>query len=256
MVNWRYLASFGDKNRPVVAISSDVIDYFMDLADTTDRIEMGGFVFGRLKTINGVDVMYFYDLIQAPNISMRPSVLYEPSIESEEEIDDIMRRRKYNILSTYHTHPSDSIFSILDLYSFFTEKQTLYEANIKTPDFLVTGGMEGYLMAYLDRPFFLYIDLYNEWLEVGSLPFTNYPEVDEYVETARRKKYPNYEEFQDFILDIEATLITQIDIYWESREELEKHYGIRHGKTRNVKRGVLGIHRPLGITPLRRLRND
>jgi len=92
--------------RTAVLLTRDVIDYFADIARVTDRVEMGGFVLGKVRT-NYAAVFVFYDYVQARNVSDYPELSFVPDEESVEEVLALLRAGRYDAVAMMHTHPDE-----------------------------------------------------------------------------------------------------------------------------------------------------
>ncbi|MFB6186135.1 MAG: Mov34/MPN/PAD-1 family protein [Halobacteriaceae archaeon] len=117
----------------VVLVTVDVLDYFLDIAKTTDNVEKGGVLAGKRfdggqfansfqkaesnfrtvffteKEISPHDIDVFYDVIQCRNVSDRHKA-YLPDKDCWQEA-----LNNYELINTMHTHPDDTLFSPTDI---------------------------------------------------------------------------------------------------------------------------------------------
>jgi len=156
--------------RNVVVVTRDIVDYFTDIARATDRVEMGGFLLGRFLS-NHARIFLFHDYVQVENVSIEPDISYLPNRSAMEEVFTMLKEGRYDIATMMHTHPDESAFSHLDLYSGRSLSEELWETMESTkypeklwkevraevlrkrpclyiPDFLVTGGYNPVLYVY------------------------------------------------------------------------------------------------------------
>lgn len=251
MTSWRKLASFGNQRgiSIVTSLSEDIVDYFVDLANATDRIEMGGFILGKIKKVGGVIVIQLHDFFQAPNIANETSKEYMCSEESENEAIEMVNSEDYDILCHYHTHPSDSLCSMSDIkfkYNWLKANPHIQHP----PDFLVTGGDAGYIISYLNAPFFLYLDLGTRYVGVESEPFRyNSPEYVSDVMSEAKSEFPEQNNFYKYMNKLHVTVMDKTDI-WREKGGYEK-YMKEKSKSKWKNKGMLGFPRPFGFTPLK-----
>ena len=136
--------------RTAVLLTRDVIDYFADIARGTDRVEMGGFVLGKVRT-NYAAVFVFYDYVQARNVSDYPELSFVPDEESVEEVIALLQAGKYDALAIMHTHPDEGgpspedlglnrIFGDFLWYDILRDITPLPLEKIAVPGFLVIDG--------------------------------------------------------------------------------------------------------------------
>jgi len=146
----------------IFLITKDIVDYFTDIARVTDRVEMGGFLLGKLW-INHSIIYAFYDYVQVRNASPEPETSYTPDPTSKREVMRLFKEGRYDIGAIMHTHPDDSAFSSPDLTSarfaelfdfdalrrkFGRWLEEMRPGRAASPGFLVTGGAEPTLYCY------------------------------------------------------------------------------------------------------------
>ncbi|MCW3128617.1 MAG: hypothetical protein N2V75_00700 [Methanophagales archaeon] len=143
-----------------IRISVDLLDFFIDTAKATDDHEMIGFLLGRFKDFEDYALVQLYDYIQCKNVAEDTTSTALPAAECVDEICSLINKGRYDILTRIHTHPSDSLFSLKDLFADFRdpyvfEYRTMYKRHRyeKVPQFIVTGGETGYVIAFTNRPF-------------------------------------------------------------------------------------------------------
>ena len=150
----------------VIIITRDIVDYFTDIARVTDRVEMGGFLLGKLW-MNHAAFYIYHDFVQVRNVSPTPEDSYTPEPNSEVEVARMVWEGKYDVLAMMHTHPDDSAFSVADLVTLRTFHVYVPPAlRSRLPPDLVTerGGSQGaypdFLVADGESPA-LYCYTYN-----------------------------------------------------------------------------------------------
>jgi len=161
-----------ERVRTAILLTRDVIDYFVDVARVTDRVEMGGFVLGKVWK-GYATVLAFYDYVQVRNVSSTPEKAFLPDEESKEEVYRMIIEGRYDVFAEMHTHPDESGFSAADLLSCrqFSEKtgksllmklKKFRELGIKElafPDFLVSDGKRPLLQAYTYKVPFVFVGI-------------------------------------------------------------------------------------------------
>jgi len=187
--------------RYLVAVTEDIIDYFVDIARATDRIEMGGALLGKIKRSSlprGALAVLFHDYVQVRNTADDPYRKYVPDMESVDEIEDLVKSCEYDVIAQMHTHPDAGIFSLTDLVSakmwseyfmkeYGRKSYPFRRSRLYIPDFIVSDGMDPALIAYTyETPFALAFVKKIPYLSVpyivGSVPFSERdPENFEYL---------------------------------------------------------------------------
>jgi len=104
--------------------------------------EIGGVAIGDKED----DKVYFYDIIECPNVSTCPMFSYSPSPSCSSCF--LMNEVKKNVFTLFHTHTQDTWFSKNDV-------NALRQLKIEVPAFLSTYGSIGYFLAYSLNPFIL-----------------------------------------------------------------------------------------------------
>jgi len=141
-----------------IIVTRDIVDYFTDIARATDRVEMGGFLLGKLW-MNHAAFYIYHDFVQVRNVSSTPENSYIPDPNSTVEVAWMVREGKYDVLAVMHTHPDDAAFSVVDLVSLRTFRFHVPPAlRSRLPPDLVTergasqGAYPGFLVADGESP--------------------------------------------------------------------------------------------------------
>jgi len=247
-VEW-LIDSYPDK-RGYVRISTDVLDFFIDTAKATDSYEMIGYLLGRFKKVEDKELIQLYDYIQCRNIADDPTREAFPAPECDDEVDHLFDIGRYDINTLMHTHPSDSLFSVADLYVLYECCKNEHIREWFAPHFLVTGGEIGYVLAYTNVPFVIQFTsdphppthtASPTWkqtaLFVSSRPFNEAYIYPKYVERAKSAAYAD--EFIEFLSSIEWTRIMI-----SSLEPMKPEPRLKYGSSslhKSTKEGILRV---------------
>jgi proteasome lid subunit RPN8/RPN11 len=125
-----------------VRLSSNLFEYFTQEERRRHKREIGGFVLGKLRE----DYIYFTDYMECPNISGCPLLSYIPEKSCTERTCEIVDAMKYEVITLFHTHTSDTLFSQEDLLALLQIYN--YQVDRIPPAFLSTYGDKGFFIVY------------------------------------------------------------------------------------------------------------
>lgn len=201
--------------RTAVLLTRDVIDYFADIARVTDRVEMGGFVLGKVRT-NYAAVFVFHDYVQTRNVSDYPELSFVPDEESVEEVIALLQAGKYDALAIMHTHPDEGgpspedlglnrIFGDFLWYDILRDITPLPLEKIAVPGFLVIDGDLPAVVAYAYRaPFVLAAAVGDQMRSCASMALRDFASgkyCEKLVEFTMLKALVGELENADFYID-------------------------------------------------------
>lgn len=129
---YKYLKSFSPKARvQLVRISNDLVDFFIDTANVTDKVEMGGFLMGVTKNapytsivgqVRNYMLLQYFDFVTCRNVAKNTENTYRSDRSCRHEVyESVIENEKYGPDSDYtfiHTHPDGSAVSPLDLIGY------------------------------------------------------------------------------------------------------------------------------------------
>ena len=231
----------------IFLITKDIVDYFTDIARVTDRVEMGGFLLGKLW-INHSIIYAFYDYVQVRNVSPEPETSYTPDPTSKREVMRLFKEGRYDIGAIMHTHPDDSAFSSLDLASarfaelfdfdalrrkFGRWLEEMRPGRAASPGFLVTGGAEPTLYCYAYNTRFELVAIADDHIVkrlseyLASAAYNHYKllmrEAEIVVERERKRGLipPDLEILRETIMDTWFVGIPLRELEWLLSPEVE-----------------------------------
>ncbi|RJS69124.1 hypothetical protein CW714_09070 [Methanophagales archaeon] len=233
-VEW-LIDSYPEK-KGYVRISTDILDFFIDTAKATDSYEMIGYLLGRFKKVGDKELIQLYDYIQCRNIADDPTREAFPAPECDDEVDHLFDIGRYDINTVMHTHPSDSLFSVDDLYVLYECCKNDHIREWFAPHFLVTGGEIGYILAYTNVPFVIQFISDAKELFVSSRPFNEAYTYPKYVKRAKSAAYAD--EFIEFLSSIEW-----VRIMISSLEPIKPEPQLNYGSSlhKSTKEGILRV---------------
>ena len=231
----------------IFLITKDIVDYFTDIARVTDRVEMGGFLLGKLW-INHSIIYAFYDYVQVRNVSPEPETSYTPDPTSKREVMRLFKEGRYDIGAIMHTHPDDSAFSSPDLTSarfaelfdfdalrrkFGRWLEEMRPGRAASPGFLVTGGAEPTLYCYAYNTRFELVAIADDHIVkrlseyLASAAYNHYKllmrEAEIVVERERKRGLipPDLETLRETIMDTWFVGIPLRELEWLLSPEVE-----------------------------------
>ena len=231
----------------IFLITKDIVDYFTDIARVTDRVEMGGFLLGKLW-INHSIIYAFYDYVQVRNVSPEPETSYTPDPTSKREVMRLFKEGRYDIGAIMHTHPDDSAFSSPDLVSarfaelfdfdvlrrkFGRWLEEMRPGRAASPGFLVTGGAEPTLYCYAYNTRFELVAIADDHIVkrlseyLASAAYNHYKllmrEAEIVVERVRKRGLipPDLEILRETIMDTWFVGIPLRELEWLLSPEVE-----------------------------------
>ena len=231
----------------IFLITKDIVDYFTDIARVTDRVEMGGFLLGKLW-INHSIIYAFYDYVQVRNVSPEPETSYTPDPTSKREVMRLFKEGRYDIGAIMHTHPDDSAFSSPDLASarfaelfdfdalrrkFGRWLEEMRPGRAASPGFLVTGGAEPTLYCYAYNTRFELVAIADDHIVkrlseyLASAAYNHYKllmrEAEIVVERERKRGLipPDLEILRETIMDTWFVGIPLRELEWLLSPEVE-----------------------------------
>lgn len=198
---YNYLKFTSPKARiQLVRVSTDLVDYFIDTANVTDKVEMGGFLMGVSKDVyrqiagilRSYVLIQYFDFVTCRNVAGNIEQSYEPEPSCYDEVrESILEDMKYGPDSDYtiiHTHPDGSSVSPGDLIGYledveediFMKRPPGLEMVIGDNDYVGTYSFYPHLVSYVGD---------ESILTVGAFQFktTYFDVMERYVNLLKKR---------------------------------------------------------------------
>lgn len=199
---YKYLKSCSPKTRvQLIRISTDLVDYFIDTANVTDKAEMGGFLMGITKNapytsivgqVRNYMLLQYFDFVMCRNVAESIEDTYEADQSCYEEVQEsVIIDEKYGPGSDYtfiHTHPCGSIVSAEDIVGYMAHAEESIILHIPVNVEMVIGD-NVYVGTYSFYPHLVSYVGDKRILTAGSYPFKAlYPrEIERYVDILKKE---------------------------------------------------------------------
>lgn len=193
---YKYLKSCSPKTRvQLIRISTDLVDYFIDTANVTDKTEMGGFLMGITKNapytsivgqVRNYILLQYFDFVMCRNVAENIEHTYIPDRSCRDEVhESVIEDEKYGSGGDYtfiHTHPDGSSVSPWDLVGYISDVEKSIALRSPVNVEMIIGDNE-YVGTYSFYPHLISYVGDKRILTDGSYPFkVLYPDdIEAYV---------------------------------------------------------------------------